>query len=93
MNKFRPYGIRVANTKTKERVIIELEFGGAEQLYQYLAPIVHDWAMGKEIEPLKCTPNQSDSASLQDVLNSIDGRLNYIERQLAIADITIIEDE
>ena len=78
MSNFIPYGIKVANTKTKERVIIELEFGGSEQLYQYLAPLVHDWAGGIEMKPLTTKKEVNETIS-EAVLESIDNRLKAIE--------------
>ena len=92
MIDFVAYEIKVANTKTKERVVIELEFGGAEQLYQYLAPLVHRWAMGEEMKPLS-TKNQSNKAILQNALDDMNKRLSQIESQIANGQIVILHKE
>ena len=82
MMNFRPYEISVSNTKTTERVVIKLEFGGSEELYRYLAPLVHAWATGKEIEPLKIVPQTSHLDSLADKVDEIDSALDKVLEKL-----------
>ena len=80
-----PYGIKISNTKTKERVVIELEFGGAEALYTYLAFIVHQWAVNGGNKP-KAELSSEQMKVFHDYLKIMVEKINdladYIEPSL-----------